>query len=391
MSDHEGFEMLDETFGVRSESSSQPNSPQPTSSSLSSLQLQQHGDGSTANDDVLHFGRVEMETGDTSQNPMVHAPSDSMMAISPQQTGKGCGNGAGTVTENDALLKSGIDAGWDRFRPTDRAEQQSLVEPSAPKDPRSRSPAKIDRDGNRFSTINAKPAREGHVGASLFESSSTTRGTTLCIPAEKNQVAGPSDFPFASTPTMEEGTVTPGDALVGADLAARPPLLAVRGSGYERTTADSPLPPAPPAVPAAPALFGTFPTSSLAPRASPSCYSAIAPLAAAETPVGKQQQQRQSSVGVAGDAATSTGGLFPTTSREPLSSAGSDSAEDEAAVEDLVGMGFDREHVVRALKECGRGESWKEAAISLLLEPQTSMMPESGPSGGGRHEAAGQE
>lgn len=47
-------------------------------------------------------------------------------------------------------------------------------------------------------------------------------------------------------------------------------------------------------------------------------------------------------------------------------------AEDEAAIVELVGMGFDREHVVRVLKQCGRGESWKEAAISLLLEPQVS-------------------
>ncbi len=40
------------------------------------------------------------------------------------------------------------------------------------------------------------------------------------------------------------------------------------------------------------------------------------------------------------------------------------------AEEELVGMGFDREHVVRALKECGRGEGWKESAITLLLEPE---------------------
>lgn len=45
---------------------------------------------------------------------------------------------------------------------------------------------------------------------------------------------------------------------------------------------------------------------------------------------------------------------------------------DEAAIAELVGMGFDRGHVIGALRVCGRGESWKEAAISLLLEPQMS-------------------
>lgn len=48
------------------------------------------------------------------------------------------------------------------------------------------------------------------------------------------------------------------------------------------------------------------------------------------------------------------------------------SSADEAAVAELVGMGFDREHVLGALRVCGRGDSWKEAAISLLLEPQAS-------------------
>lgn len=48
------------------------------------------------------------------------------------------------------------------------------------------------------------------------------------------------------------------------------------------------------------------------------------------------------------------------------------SAADEEAIAELVGMGFDRDHVVGALKQGGRGESWKEAAISLLLEPQMS-------------------
>ena len=55
------------------------------------------------------------------------------------------------------------------------------------------------------------------------------------------------------------------------------------------------------------------------------------------------------------------------------------SADDEAAVSELVGMGFDRQHVVKALRECGRGDCWKEKAISLLLEPQMSgvEVPES--------------
>eukprot|EP00752_Nemacystus_decipiens_P013473 g11932.t1 len=104
----------------------------------------------------------------------------------------------------------------------------------------------------------------------------------------------------------------------------------------------------------------------------------------------QQQQRRQSSFGVAGAAATSVDDLVPT-SREPPSSASPASAEDEEAVLELVGMGFDREHVVRALQACGRGESWKEAAISLLLEPQTSMAPDSGLNDRGRPETAGQK
>ena len=49
---------------------------------------------------------------------------------------------------------------------------------------------------------------------------------------------------------------------------------------------------------------------------------------------------------------------------------GSTASEDDEALAELVGMGFDREHVLRALRKCGRRSSWKETAISLLLEPQ---------------------
>lgn len=373
MSDHEGFEMLDETFGVQSESeSSLPNSPQPKPPSPT-LQLQQ-GAGSPSHHDVLHFGRVEMETGDeTAQKSVGHAPSGNMMAISPQQTEKGCSDGAGTVPENDAVLKSAIDAGS-----------------SAPKDPPSRSSSKTKRDddGENESSTTHSTNNEGHVGASPspIEPSSTTPGACLSIPADKNKAVGQNDFPFASTTAMEEGTRTPGGAPVGSGVTPHPPLPAGRGGGHERTNADSPLPPAPPTAPAAPALFGTCPTASTASRTSPSCHFPSVPPAALETPfaaplplsAGKQQQQRPSPFG----------DPFPTTSRQSPSSAASESAEDEAALVELVGMGFDREHVVRALKECGRGESWKEAAISLLLEPQTSMT--SGLSGGGRHGPAWQ-
>lgn len=50
----------------------------------------------------------------------------------------------------------------------------------------------------------------------------------------------------------------------------------------------------------------------------------------------------------------------------------SPNAEEETAVAELVGMGFARQHVVKALRDCGRGDGWKEAAISVLLEPQMS-------------------
>lgn len=411
MSDHEGFEILDETFGVRSESeSSAPNSPQPKSFSPEKLQLQQGDIGSPSNQGVLRLGRVEIQTGDgTAQKAVGHAPSDRMMTISPQQTGKSSGN----VLQNDAQLKSGCCARWDRFRPTGRtAGQKFLAESSASKDRRSRSPAKTKRDDGGeiqlkasvvHSTITAEAGREGVVGASPIEpsSSSTTRGACLCTRADENKAVGRNSFPFASTPAMKESTGAPGDSPVGAGVARHRPLPAVRDGGYERVNVDSAVPPA---APAAPALFGTCPTASTAARAPPSCPFPTVPEAletpfdpcAAGTaaplppPIGKQQQQRQSSFGVAGAAAPSIDGVFPITSRGAPSSAASASAEDEAAVLELVGMGFDREHVVRALGECGRGESWKEAAISLLLEPQTSMTPESRLSGGARHEAAGQ-
>lgn len=403
MSDHEGFEMLDETFGVRSESeSSELNSPQPTSSSppttTPALQLQQGDTGSPSNHDALHLGRagVGIEDG-SAQKTVGHAPNDSMMAISPQQARRG----GGTDLKNDAQLKSKTDASRDRFRPTDRAsaEQNPVAELSASKNPRSRSPAKIKRnDGgeNQSSVIPSTISSAGGAGASRTKPSSlsTTRDACLCIPADENKAAGHNDFPFASTTAMEEDTGTPGDA----------PVV-----DHHRTNADPPLPSVPPIAPAASALFGTFPTACTAARAPPSCHFPLAPLAALETPIDpraagtaaplpppigrqqqQQQQQRQSSVGVAGAAATSIDGLVPTTSRGLPPPASSASAEDEAAVVELVGMGFDREHVVRALQECGRGESWKEAAISLLLEPQTSMTPESGLNGGGRPEAAGQ-
>lgn len=47
-------------------------------------------------------------------------------------------------------------------------------------------------------------------------------------------------------------------------------------------------------------------------------------------------------------------------------------------------MGFDREHVVSALRECDRVDSWKEAAISLLLEPQMAWGGAAAGAGGGR-------
>lgn len=359
--------MLDETFGVRSESdSSEPNSPQPPSSSP--LQLQHGHTGSPSDHDALHLGRVGMETEDGSvQKTMRHAPNDSTAASSPQQTGKG----GGTDLKNDAQ-PGRTDAGWGRVRPTHAAvEHNSLAELSASKDPRSRSPAKTKRnDGGENqssvvpSTINGKARSAGGVGVSPIEPSA-----------------------------MEEGTGTPGEAPVG--VAPHPSLPAV----YKPTNADCPL------AHASPALVGTFPTASTVVRAPPSCHFPIAPPAALETPfdsraagtaaplplpVGRQKKQGQSTVGVAGAAATSIDDLVPTTSKAPSSSSASASAEDEAAAVELVGMGFDREHVVRALQECGRGESWKEAAISLLLEPQTSMALESRLSGGGHPEAAGQ-
>lgn len=413
MSDHEGFEMLDDTFGVRSESeSSAPNSPQPALASSPSLQLQP----SSLSNDVLQLGRVGMGTGDgISQKTMRHVPSDSTMAVSPQQTGKGCGN----VPEDAARLKSGEDAGWDRFRPTDRAtDQKSLADLSGSKDPRSRSPAKAKRDeggGEKSSVIcsaiNAEAGRPDRVGVS--PSSSTKRGSCLCTPTD-NTAVGQNNFPSASTAATEEFTGTPGGTPVGGGLDPYQPLPTVRGGGHEQMHEGSPLPPVPPtapaapattAAPAAPARFGTFPAALTAARVLPPSHFPVVPPAAPDTPfdpradgmaaplplpVGTQEQQWGSSFGVTGAAATSIDVPFLTTSREPTSSAASDSAEDEAAVVELVGMGFDREHVVRALQECGRGESWKEAAISLLLEPQTSMVPDSGPSGGGLHEVAEQ-
>lgn len=69
--------------------------------------------------------------------------------------------------------------------------------------------------------------------------------------------------------------------------------------------------------------------------------------------------------GPAQAAATTTTMTVPAT-------AGAARGEEDADVAELTAMGFDRDHVVAALRACEPGGSRREAAISLLLEPQVS-------------------
>lgn len=491
MSDHEGFEMLDETFGVREASdSSDADSPHPRKlgPQISSL-LQQHPQPSSMptgclNDHAHHLGRVGMETGGESpKKQAVNMAGDGMTVISPQPDAKGCQGG--TVPGKGAVLKV-PDAGaeWDRFRLTapatgrHREGSSTLAESSPPKDPRPPS-VKAKNDSSDGCGGNQRIGRiQSNINNSLVSTTPTAVvGTRLGTPGEqrgeveKRAGFSTSDISFDASavvltskpnavncavdrrlmaapaaqiqqpdPLGRSGGKSVARARGSALVATLPPPSSEGGHGsrnkgfiFATAPGGAPAPPPPP--------FGNFPNASTAtsrntdvsplcnlhrtspavevpfnPRAAapllptPSSASGLAQRqgerlvarsAAADpcqlaSPFGPQPSPVTPVVGF-GDESRKSGGCATaaTGSPSPLS-------EDEAATMELVGMGFDREHVVRALTECGRGESWKEAAISLLLEPQMSTMsshfeaplqangdPESGLSGGERPAADG--
>lgn len=227
MSDHEGFEMLDETFGVREASdASDADSPhqQRNSQMWSRLQPPHAQSSSTPagspNDHVHHLGRVGMETGDEPpQEQVTNTPSESMRAISPRQQAKGCE--AGTVPEKGAVLKI-PGAGWDRFRLTTPATEEhregsrTLAESSPPKDPRPRSVKTKTDGGDRGGKNNS---------TTTSTSSTTTAGARLCSPGDQQKEAAgkraaflTGDFSFdadAVVPTSEpRGGGTASDRLL---------------------------------------------------------------------------------------------------------------------------------------------------------------------------------
>ena len=171
-----------------------------------------------------------------------------------------------------------------------------------------------------------------------------------------------------------------------------------KGAGGRRPVAVG-SPPTPTPAPAAPATafqgpYGTTyrgrpamtaPIALLPPAATPSKVKMGADLAPRAEPLPSPRAQNwqpevtatpgQCSVSQQSEpwaSACAFGGkkAVAASGKSPPCAASTVSDEDDAAVAELVGMGFDRDHVVRALRKCRRGDSWKESAISLLLEPQ---------------------
>lgn len=404
MSDDEGFELLDETFGVREASdASDTDSPHPRNSAAAArkpsslLQQPPQPTSSTPagslNDHAhhTHLGGVGAETGgESSQEQAANTPDSGMTAISPQpqQEAKGCQRG--TVPEKGAVLKipgAGA-ADWGRFRLTapgtgeHRERSSTLAKLSPPKDPRPR------------------PVKEKN------KSSSGGRGSIQSKRIKKSPI--PAALPPPPTEGGNGSTRTNGEEDTGSSELFK--FLLARAGEKGFVCAPAPAPAATAAAPSA----GAFPDMSTAASSNNHDISPVGnlhhtqpavaldvpfnPRAAAPLPP-TQQQQEQPHVArsVAADpfqlaslfgplpSPMAPGTGFGDENRKPGARGSASStaataslsalAEDEAATMELVGMGFDREHVVRALTECGRGESWKEAAISLLLEPQMTTMP----------------
>ncbi|CAN0112641.1 unnamed protein product [Ectocarpus sp. 13 AM-2016] len=324
MSDLEGFEMLDETFGVReaseaSDSETCPNSP---------LQLDRAG--SLDNDGQHHLHSCEGGMAAGGRPAKCHATQ---------------APGEGTVPE------------------TEKGKQ-----PSA---------SPIMR-GKRGVGWTSEP-RKGGAAGDMASLQARAEGREVLMPTKEVPEAAPAatltfgDFPAISTAESSHSAGVSFQAPSARDQPARPEATSAASFGSQREAASPPPtssaafpahhhPPVPRTTPPATTTAGAAAAAAAAARATPS----VMPPAAL-------------AFGHESDGPDSYGSASPAAA-----------AADEEAIVELVGMGFDREHVVRALKECGRGESWKEAAISLLLEPQVSSLAdaEEGLSGTGRQGAA---
>ncbi|CAM9219754.1 unnamed protein product [Ectocarpus sp. 12 AP-2014] len=180
------------------------------------------------------------------------------------------------------------------------------------------------------------------------------------------------DFPAISTAESSHSAGVSLQAPPARDQPTRPEATSAASFGSQREAASPP--------PTSSAAFPAHhhpPVPRTTPPATTTAGAAVAAATARATP--SVVPPAALAFGHESDGPDSYGSASPAAA-----------AADEEAIVELVGMGFDREHVVRALKECGRGESWKEAAISLLLEPQVSSLADAEErlSGNGRQGAA---
>lgn len=226
MSDHEGFEMLDETFGVREASdTSDADSPLPknSASQISSLLQQPPQPSSTPagslNDHAHRLGRVGVGTrGEMPQEQAASMPGDGMTAVPPQQEAKGCQGG--TVPEKGATLKiQAARAGCDRFRLTasatgERREVSSstLGNPSHPEDPRPRSfTTKNDNsdghDGNQGSGSTQSNIK--NISKLFTTKSSTTSSTSTAGAPEDQRGAMEKGAAFSVSDSSFDTSVVP--------------------------------------------------------------------------------------------------------------------------------------------------------------------------------------
>lgn len=161
------------------------------------------------------------------------------------------------------------------------------------------------------------------------------------------------------------GGSPPAPAPAPAATAFQGPYGITYPPGRPATTVSAapPLPPTPTGATPAKVKMGGELSSGAAPLLSPRSRDRHPEVTA--TPGKMSRFESSPSACARGDAKAGSGKSPPPRGVTPTAS-----DEDAGAVAELVGMGFDREHVVRALGKCRRGDSWKESAISLLLEPQ---------------------
>lgn len=404
MSD-DGFELLDETFGVREASdASDTDSPHPRNSAAASTPsslLQQPPQPSSTpagslNDHAhhTHLGRVGVETGgELPPEQAANTPDNSITAISPQQEVKGCQRG--TVPEKDAVLKIPCArADWDRFRLSapgtreHRERSSTLATLSPPKDPRPQ-PVKTNKESSggrgdkqlggsiqsnvKNSSIPAAlrpPSSEGGQGSTRTNGEDSSEMFLSARAGKKGFVCSPAPAPAATAtapsgafPVISTATGSNNDGSPVGNLHHIQPAVVLDVPFNPRAAA--PLPLTPSRVAGLAERQQEKPCVARSAAAGP--FQLISPFGPLPSPMA--------AVRGFGDDENRKPGARDSASSTAATASPSALAEDEAATMELVAMGFDREHVVRALTECGRGESWKEAAISLLLEPQMPTVP----------------